>query len=110
MLVNDDVARALRHLRGERPQSDLARRAGINRQTWNAYESGRRMPSPASWPRVLEALGVSEAELDRAIIEAWMARLGPASHGTASAWRLREQARTLQAEVGRLLELLGEEP
>lgn len=106
MLRNQDVGRAIRQLRGERTQAELARRAGVTRQTWNAYENGRRMPSASNWPRILEALDAEEPELDRAIIAAWIERIDPAPSAHVLTWELRRQAQAVETEVQRFLELL----
>ena len=107
MLRNEDIGNALRHLRGDRSQTDLAKQAGVNRQAWNAYESGRRLPAPDTWPRIMAALGVAEPELDRAIIAAWVDRLGERERATAPGWRLLQQAHTARAELDHLISLLG---
>lgn len=106
MLRNEDVGEAIRQLRGERSQGELARSAGVTRQAWNAYENGRRLPAPETWPRVLDALGTAEVELDRAIIAVWLDRIDPPPAGHVPAWRLRRQARAVDTELHRLLELL----
>lgn len=74
MLEARDVGKAMERLRGDRTQLAVARRAGVNRSSWSSYESGRRMPGADTWERIVAGLGCTEAEFDRAVIQAWEER------------------------------------
>ena len=61
---------ALRYLRivAERKQGEVARAAGITRAMLSDYERGVREPSLASLDRLLDALEIDLAGLDRALL------------------------------------------
>lgn len=75
MLDKQDVATAIKKLRGGRTQKEVAEKAGIDRPTWNQYEKARAMPKRTNFRKILEGLGCTQRELDESIIAAWRQRL-----------------------------------
>ncbi len=66
-----DIGRAIRHLRGDRPQAQLAAKARIDRTSWSLYEAGKRSPREHNLARIVRALGCKRVELEEA---AWAFR------------------------------------
>ena len=60
--VSNQVRR-LRFLSGEMTQEELARRAGVSRQTIIAIEAGKYSPSPELAFRIARAFGVKIGEV-----------------------------------------------
>jgi transcriptional regulator with XRE-family HTH domain len=53
-----DLASAIKELRGERTQKEVAEKAGVDSTTWSAYEKGERFPRGAErLERMAQALG-----------------------------------------------------
>lgn len=59
-----DLGLAIAHLRGERTQAEVAKRAGIDPPTWSLYEAGKRRPREQSLEKVLRGLLCSRLELE----------------------------------------------
>ena len=55
------LAHELRALRGSRTQRYAARRVGVSREQWSAWECRRAIPTPHDVERIAEAFG---ADLD----------------------------------------------
>lgn len=75
MLEPDDVATAIKEIRGARKQKQVAARAGINASTWSRYEQGHQMPAPDSWGRIVSGLECTPYEFARALAGAMLTRL-----------------------------------
>lgn len=75
MLQPEDVGAVLRRLRGSRSQRDVAEASEISTSMLAHYETGRQVPSEKVLNRLLETLGVPEAEFDRRVLSAWQKRL-----------------------------------
>jgi transcriptional regulator with XRE-family HTH domain len=82
MVTKQDVALAIKKLRGHRTQKAVAEAAGVDRPTWNQYEKARAMPKHANFDKIADGLGCTPEELDRAIIEEWRRRLQRTSPGS----------------------------
>lgn len=65
------AASTIRRLREQsgRTVTDLARAAGISRQSLQSIESGKHAPSLATTQRIFAALGKSLAELDEPTLQ-----------------------------------------
>ena len=59
------LADELRDLRGSRTQRYAARRAGVSREQWSAWECRRRIPTPRDVEQIAEAFGADLDELQR---------------------------------------------
>ncbi len=57
------VGTTIKHLRGERPQEDVAHAAGISTSTLSRLERGLHQPSLPTLRKLAAALGVSLSEL-----------------------------------------------
>lgn len=60
----EGLGQAIRALRGERTQREVATSAGLDATTWSFYETGRRQPGAANLEKVLKGLGVPRLELE----------------------------------------------
>lgn len=101
--LGKDLGRRLAILRESRDltQSQLARKARVNRGSLSEYESGKKIPDLATLFRLLDALDYGLAALDRADELCVALRLTPKcrpSLGTADP--LRAQVASLAAEAG----------
>ncbi|MFP5285996.1 MAG: helix-turn-helix transcriptional regulator, partial [Thermoanaerobaculia bacterium] len=101
--LGKDLGRRLAILRESRDltQSQLARKARVNRGSLSEYEAGKKIPDLATLFRLLEALDYGLAALDRADELCVALRLTPKcrpSFGTADP--LRAQVASLAAEAG----------
>lgn len=74
-ITPEDIGEAMASLRGKRTQKDCARRADLERPTWNQYEKGRVFPQPENIERIAQGLGVEVVELTEAVIRAWTIRM-----------------------------------
>lgn len=74
-LLAEDVGAAIATLRGEKTQKDCARKAGMERSSWNQYEKGRSFPQLQTIERIAHGLGVEVVELTEAVIRAWSLRV-----------------------------------
>lgn len=59
-----DLAKAIKKLRGERPQKVVAGRANISPSNWSLYENGKRPPNPKTFARIAYGLGVAVDTLE----------------------------------------------
>lgn len=67
-----DLATAIKNLRGERTQREMAEKANIDPSTWSAYEKGKRLPrSRHRLEKIAQVLGCG---LDRLEEVAWQCR------------------------------------
>lgn len=101
--LGKDLGRRLAILRESRDltQSQLARKARVNRGSLSQYEAGKKIPDLATLFRLLEALDYGLAALDRADELCVALRLTPKCRpalGTADP--LRAQVASLAAEAG----------
>ena len=65
MLIDPkDLGRAMRRLRAERPQAQVARRGGVRRATWSLWEKGHRAPRERSLERIVRGLGCTRLQLE----------------------------------------------
>jgi transcriptional regulator with XRE-family HTH domain len=65
-----DLASAIKKLRGERIQKDLAEKAGFDPSTWSAYEKGDRLPRTQSrFEKIARSLGCTPERLDEVMWE-----------------------------------------
>ena len=62
-----ELGEAIAALRGERSQTQVARRGGISRASWSLYELGKRRPRETSLASVLRGLGCSREQLEEAV-------------------------------------------
>jgi transcriptional regulator with XRE-family HTH domain len=62
-----DLALALRELRGDLTQAEVAQRAGLSVGTWSRYETERQQPKAAQLSRLAQGLGIGLEDLDRAV-------------------------------------------
>ena len=60
--------RAIQHLRGERSQRDIARRAHVPAGTWCQWERGQRLPQAAQIPKILTGLECTHEALEAAVL------------------------------------------
>jgi transcriptional regulator with XRE-family HTH domain len=81
----NDLGKAIRRLRGARPQWKLAEDAGIKPSTWSEYERGRRIPRGKNMARIAEALGVDSRTLEREVLNVSRERLSSEEGGGALA-------------------------
>jgi transcriptional regulator with XRE-family HTH domain len=71
-----DLASAMKRLRGDRPASKLAARAGIDPSTWSAYEGGKQFPrTQERLEQIAHALGCTYSRLEEAMWESRNLRL-----------------------------------
>ena len=110
MEAPNDLGKAIRRLRGERPQAKLAEAAGLKPSTWSDYERGKRSPRGRNLQRIASALGVEIKTLEQEILKVSRERLAPdetLSTGTESSESLlHETDRALRKLDHRLDELL----
>lgn len=65
-----DLASAIKQLRGDRSQKEVAEKAGIDPSTWSLYEAGERVPR--NWERfrqIAYGLGCTPERLEEVIWE-----------------------------------------
>lgn len=74
-IIAEDVGAAMTTLRGKETQTVCARRAGLDRASWNQYENGKIFPKPESLERIAQGLAVDVADLTEAVIQAWSRRM-----------------------------------
>jgi transcriptional regulator with XRE-family HTH domain len=55
----DNFCETVRALRGKVSQEEMARRVGVTRLTWRAWETGLNKPTCDSLKKIAETLGVS---------------------------------------------------
>lgn len=79
MLIKVDLATALKKLRGNRTQKEVARRADLSPSTWNQYEKAHRLPKEESWPKLARGLDCSMEELWDEVMAAYQERTGKAA-------------------------------
>lgn len=75
-ITAEDLGTAMTALRGEATQKSCARRAGLDRPTWNQYEKGNLFPKPDNIERIAQGLGVGVVDLAEAVVQAWSKRVG----------------------------------
>jgi transcriptional regulator with XRE-family HTH domain len=63
---DNDLGRAIAHLRGARTQAEVSERADFDPGTWSQYETGRRVPRPRNLARILHGLGCTRREFEEA--------------------------------------------
>ena len=108
----NDLGKAIRRLRGERPQAKLADAAGMKPSTWSDYERGKRTPRGRNLQRIASALGVEVKTLEQEVLKVSRERLSPDEAGLPSAGietsesLLRETDRVLRKVDHRLDDLL----
>ena len=76
MIIKVDLATALKKLRGNRTQKEVARLADLSPSTWNQYEKAHRLPKEESWPKLARGLGCSMEELWDEVVAAYQERTG----------------------------------
>ena len=110
MEAPNDLGKAIRRLRGERPQSKLADAAGMKPSTWSDYERGKRTPRGRNLQRIASALGVDVKTLEQEVLKVSRERLAPEETPSAgfetSESLLRETDRVLRKLDHRLDDLL----
>lgn len=67
-------------------QADAARRAGVTRACWHAYEAGKRFPRENMWERIFEAMVLTGGH-------------GEGPIAAEELWREREKVRRAQRKV-----------
>jgi transcriptional regulator with XRE-family HTH domain len=73
----EDLANAIKELRGKRRQREVAERAQIDPATWSAYEQGTRFPRRHDrFEDIARGLGVSELVLSETMFRYTRKRLG----------------------------------
>ena len=108
----NDLGKAIRRLRGERPQAKLADAAGMKPSTWSDYERGKRTPRGRNLQRIASALGVEVKTLEQEVLKVSRERLSPDEAGLpptgieTSELLLRETDRVLRKVDHRLDDLL----
>lgn len=80
----NDLGKAIRRLRGDRPQSKLADAAQMKPSTWSDYERGKRTPRGRNLARILAALGVDRKILDQEVLKVGRERLAVEEVGAPS--------------------------
>jgi integrase len=70
---DNDLGRAIAHLRGRRTQAAVSEVGGVAPGVWSLWETGARVPKEGTLARIVAALGCSRLELEEAV------------------WRLRRQ-------------------
>lgn len=108
MEAPNDLGKAIRRLRGERPQAKLAEAAGLKPSTWSDYERGKRSPRGKNLQRITSALGVEVKTLEQEVLKVSRERLAPdeAPSPESSESLLHETDRALRKLDHRLDELL----
>lgn len=101
----EDLGKALRKLRGARPQADVARASGLASSVINRVEMGHQAPSVASLDALLTALGLTLHDLAEALDEV-AGRSAPARAGKPDA-RLVSQLAARGSLSGDFLEGLA---
>lgn len=76
MMIKIDLATALKKLRGNRTQKEVAQRADLSPSTWNQYEKAHRLPKEESWPKLARGLGCTLEELWDEVVAAYQERTG----------------------------------
>ena len=109
----NDLGKAIRRLRGDRPQWKLAEAAGMKPSTWSDYERGKRTPRGRNLARIASALGVEAKTLEQEVLKVGRERLSLEDAGAPSAAGvetsdslLRETDRVLRKVDHRLDDLL----
>jgi transcriptional regulator with XRE-family HTH domain len=80
-----DLARAIRFLRGERTQAEVAEAAGLDAAIWSLYETGRRQPREGNLARIVRSLGCTRRELEEVVWRFRRQRLADSSTGAQGA-------------------------
>lgn len=62
-----DIGHAIRCLRGDRPQAQVASKARIDPTSWCLYEAGRRRPRESNLARIVRALGCSRVQFEEVV-------------------------------------------
>lgn len=102
----NDLGKAIRRLRGDRPQWKLAEAAGMKPSTWSDYERGKRAPRGRNLARIASALGVDAETLEQEVLEVGRERLSPGEAGAAPAV---ETSDALLKETDRMLRKVDHE-
>lgn len=79
--------------------SEAARRAGVHRLTWRAWEKGEADPEEHNWPRIEQVLGWAPGDVARIRNEG----KAPTRQATFEARVAAEQARLVNASMEDLL-------
>jgi transcriptional regulator with XRE-family HTH domain len=66
VIRDNDLGRAIAHLRGARTQAEVSERADLDPGTWSQYETGRRVPRARNLARILHGLGCTRREFEEA--------------------------------------------
>lgn len=98
----NDLGKAIRRLRGDRPQSKLADAAGMKPSTWSDYERGKRSPRGKNLARIASALGVDAKTLEQEVLKVGRERLSLDEAGAPSAAGV-ETSESLLRETDRML-------
>ncbi len=98
----DDPAVWVQLLRGARglSQEELAQAAGMHSSQISAYETGLKIPRPATQARLAHALGTTpEAVLEAAEILRPRSATGPSRVGTSASTRAAQIGETVRRQV-----------